>query len=224
MPGEWPPSRAEFFLPNNAYRPVFQGDIFTDVPFVKAKFNNNAATDPNIVVERRMVAVIGYPCDLYANGKLVLIQCVAPIINATNVNIPQNWAGAYTHIPLPDLLGNGTPWAVSLQATANVDARYLLRQNRIASLSEFGWAFFRQRLSLCSTRGMLITEDLTAGGRVTWAETELWSDWCTAGNNETDFDAWLDTTDARLSGFTRRKALEQGMITQVRGMLHTDIQ
>jgi hypothetical protein len=176
-----------------------------------------------VVVERRMVAVIGYPCDLYANGKLVTIQCVAPIVNAAKLNIPANWSGAYTYIPLPDLFNDGNRWAVSLQATANVDARYLVRQNRIASLTEWGWAFFRQRLGLCSTRLMLISEDMVSGGHSTWEETELWTDWCEAGRAESEFNDWFETADTQLSGFTRRRAFEQGMINQVRGMLHAHL-
>jgi hypothetical protein len=219
MSGEWPPSRAEFFLPNNPNRPLFQGDVYEDVPFVKAKFNNNASTNPNITIERRMVAVIGYPCDLYVSGKPAIIQCVAPVVDAAKVNIPSDWSGAYTYVPLADLKGDGTKWAVSLQATANVDARYLVRQNRVASLTRYGWAFFRQRLALCSTRGMFIVEDLTGAGAATWDETELWADWCAAGHPEGAFNAWLNTTDPSLGGFTRRKALEQGMVKTVRGML-----
>jgi hypothetical protein len=33
-------------------------------------------------------------------------------------------------------------WAVALQASGNIDARYLQRKKRTAALSELGWAIF----------------------------------------------------------------------------------
>jgi hypothetical protein len=223
MVSEWPPSRSEFYLPSNRHRPLFQGDVFRDVPFVKARFNNGPSSDPNVTVERRMVAVIGFPCDLYQNGKPVKVQCVAPVVEASKVNIPPTWAGAYTHIPLPDLLEDGVMYAVSLQATANVDERYLVRNNRVASLSRLGWAVFRQRLALCSTRGMFILEDLDHGGAHTWEESELWTQWCAHGRPEEAFPKWLDSLDPTLGGFTRRATMERGMTTQVRGLLANEL-
>jgi hypothetical protein len=76
------------------------------------------------------------------------------------VNRAPTCAGTYTYIPLPDLLEDGVMYAVSSPATANVDERYLVRDNRVASLSRRGGAIFRQRLALCPTRGMFILEDL----------------------------------------------------------------
>lgn len=51
--------------------------MFDDVPFVKAKCAGNPDRDPNRVVERRMVALLGYPCDIYEQGRLVKVQSVA---------------------------------------------------------------------------------------------------------------------------------------------------
>ena len=202
---------------------MFQGDVFRDVPFVKARLNNSPEQDPLVTIERRMVAVIGFPCDLYLSGKPTKVQCIAPIVDASKIKIPPTWSGAFTYIPLPDLLNDGVLYAVALQATANVDARFLLRHNRVASLSKYGWAFFRQRLALCSTRGLFVLEDLESGGLATWEELDLWTQWCVAGRAEADFPEWLDASHPALGGFTRRSAMERGMITQIRGLLATEL-
>jgi hypothetical protein len=215
----WPPSRDEFFLVNNQHRPLFQGDVFGNVPFTKARFNNKPEDDPNVAVERRMVVVIGYPCDLYMNGQPVKVQSVAPVVEATKVGIPPDWSGAYTYAPLPDLLGDGKPYAAALSAVSNIDARYLVRSGRVASLSRLGWATFRQRLVLCSSRSVLLIEDLDAGGAATWEELELWTRWCETGLPEKDFTAWLEDRPVTLGGFSRRQALEQGMGVQISGLL-----
>jgi hypothetical protein len=68
---EWPPPANELYLPASLSRPVFQGDVFKDVPFVKAKNGGSPARDPALAIERRMVVVLTYPCDIYAASRLV---------------------------------------------------------------------------------------------------------------------------------------------------------
>lgn len=79
----WPPSPEDLYLPANGTRPVFQGDVFKDVPFVKARSAGDPNRDPNTVVERRLIAVVGYTCDIYEKGRLVKVQTVAPVVSQT---------------------------------------------------------------------------------------------------------------------------------------------
>ena len=65
----WPPHRDEFFLPLSVHRPIFQGDIFRDVPIVKARAGDQINADPKVTVERRYVMLLGYPCDIYTGSK-----------------------------------------------------------------------------------------------------------------------------------------------------------
>lgn len=51
--GSWPPSPEDLYLDGAQGRPLFQGDVFDDVPFVKARSALNPARDPNLVVDRR---------------------------------------------------------------------------------------------------------------------------------------------------------------------------
>jgi len=219
----WPPTAADYYLACGPERPVFQGDVFGDVPLVKAKSAGNPEKPPNLVVERRMVAVTGYPCDIYAEGRLVRVQTVAPVVPADRLGIPIDWDGAFTFAPLPDLLGDGAWNAVDLRVAANIDASYLRPGHRLRSLSETGWAAFRQRMALCDTRALISLTALQAIGASAWAEVELWQRWNEAGRDPTGFPAWLDTREAALGGFVRRQVLERGMIEQVRVALERDL-
>jgi hypothetical protein len=218
----WPPDPNEFYLTPDAQRPVFQGDVFADVPFVKTKLQNTPEQDPAFAVERRLVTVLGYPCDLYQNGKLVTVQPVALVRPAAGMGIPPDWAGAFTTCPFPGLFDD-EDHAATLQATCNVDARFLRREHRVASLSEIGWAVFRQRLALCSTRMTIHLDDLVDTGRVLWQELELWTMWNRAGRDEREFDRWLGETDAAAGGFSRRAILERGSYSTVLRLLQDEL-
>jgi hypothetical protein len=193
--------------------------VFADVPFTKAKNAGDPSRDPNITIERRTVALLGYPCDMYAQGKLVKVQTVAVVVSAEKFGIPDDWAGAFTLAPLPDLHGDGQVHAVDLRTAANIDASYLVPANRTRSLTEYGWAVFRQRKALCDTRALVSIPALTAIGSATWAEIGFWQKWNEAGKQPADFQPWLDTPDAHLGGFTRRALLDRGMVDQASAAL-----
>lgn len=82
-----------------------------------------------------------------------------------------------------------------------------------------GWASFRQRLGLASTRLLNHLSDLTTVGGALWREMELWTRWNETGRSAPDFQGWLDEREGDLSGFTRRKILCSGMHDIVRASL-----
>ncbi len=219
----WPPGPGEYYLPTSRDRPLFQGDVFDDVPFVKAKSAGNLEKNPNLVVERRRVALLGYPCDIYFGGRLVKVQTVAPVTQAERAGIPANWDGAFTFAPLPDLLGDRAMYAVDLRVAANIDVSYLRAAKRLRSLSEFGWAILRQRMALCDTRALVSTSALTKIGASTWAELELWQRWNEVRHTPEEFQVWFDQPDATLGGFVRRTLVERGMVDQVRAALEKEL-
>lgn len=223
---QWPLSPDDFYLPANHHRPVMQGDVFTDVPFVKAKRGNKLTDSPAVSSERRTVAVLGYPCDIYnsATWKLAKVQTIALVVNADKVGIPENWDGAYQFAPLPDLFGDGVTHAVDLRATANIDAFCLDVSQRQRCLSELGWATFRQRLGLARTRLLNHLSDLTNVGSSLWQEMDLWTQWNQAERSAPDFQRWLDEREVDLGGFTRRIALYRGMHETVRESLISALQ
>ena len=63
-----------------------------------------------------------------------------------------------------------------------------------------------------------VTSTICATGRATWDETELWEQWSVLGRDPSAFSAWLDQLDPMI-GFTRRQALERGMLRLVASTL-----
>lgn len=222
---QWPLKPTNYYLPADHHRPVMQGDVFTNVPFAKAKRGNTLTDAPALSSEPRTVAVLGYPCDIYnpATWKLGKVQTIALVVNAEKVGIPEHWDGAFQFAPLPDLFGDGVMHAVDLRATANIDAFYLDVAQRQRCLSELGWATFRQRIGLASTRLLNHLSDLTAVGSSLWQEMDLWTTWNQAGRPAPGFQQWLDEREADLGGFTRRAALYRGMHETVRDSLRSTL-
>jgi hypothetical protein len=218
LPASWPPVRGDFFRQASLHRPVFQGDLFTGVPIVKARSGGSFATDPSVSIERRTVALLGFPCDVYSGGVLGKAQMVAVVREARKLGVPENWEGAFTACPLPDPFGDGVLWSVDFLTLSPVDRSYLKPENRIACLSEFGWAFFRQRLALCLTRTMIPLDPLEAVGKATWQEIEMWENWNSRGHDPDAFQKWLDGFDVKI-GFTRRTALSRGLGQMVATLL-----
>ncbi|MDP2935402.1 MAG: hypothetical protein Q8O86_02810 [Dehalococcoidia bacterium] len=209
-PSNWPPLRQDFFRGSSLHRPVFQGDIFENVPYVKGQAGDFPGADPKLKVERRKVAALCYPCEMYSNGILARVQTIAVLREAAKLGIPDNWQGAFFSCPLPDLTSDGRTWIIDLRTMGNIDRSFLTPRNRLETLTEFGWAYLRQRLGIYFTRVSYHLGDLQQAGSVTWQETELWEQWCAMGRATEEFQQWLDTTDINI-GFTRRKALERGM-------------
>jgi hypothetical protein len=147
---------------------------------------------------------------MYARGVLARVQTVAVVREASKLSTGDLWTGGFGACPLPDLLGDGVFWAVDFRAICAVDRSYLGAANRLACLTELGWAYLRQRLALYFTRVTTHLFDLQQTGRPTWDETELWEQWNMLGRDPTAFQPWLDTPDPNI-GFTRRRALERGM-------------
>jgi hypothetical protein len=201
-------------------RPVFQGDVFEDVPFVKAMAGNRSADPPRVRIERRYVAALLHPCDMYGTPgrSLNRVQVVA-IVKKADMTVPENWGGAWSVCPLPDLFGDGEMWVIDLNRLANIDRTYLTKENRVRCLSETGWAVFRQRLANAGTRGVPRLEDLIAVGETTWQETQLETEWLSAGRTASSFEEWLEEPDPNLAGLGRLKALERGMVEGVKSSL-----
>jgi hypothetical protein len=206
----WPPTRHEFLRESTPHRPIFQGDIFQGVPNIKAQAGDRPDADPKVRIERRPAMALAYPCEMYARGVLARLQTIAVVREGSKLGIPDDWRGAFGACPLPDLFGDRVLWAVDFRTTSSVDRSYLTEADRVATLTELGWAYLRQRLALYFARVTTHLEDLQQAGRATWDETELWEHWTALGRPSSEFQAWLDLPDPNI-GFTRRQALERGM-------------
>jgi hypothetical protein len=154
---------------------------------------------------------------------LVRPQAIAVVRKADGIHIPADWQGAWGVCPLPDLLGTGDMWVADFRIVTNVDRSYLRKDKRVRSLSETGWAVFRQRLIAATTRAVVAIEDLRHAGAAAWAETAMETLWVAAGRSAATFQAWLNTNDPLIEWPSRRHALEAGMAELVGRSLDAEL-
>ncbi len=206
------PWEGGFYLPPDAARPIFQGDVFADVPLVKVRRGNAFAEDPRPTIERRHVAILGFPCDLYPPRRVELsrVQSIGLVRQLTEA-MSADLDSSYEVCPLPDLFGDGQMWCVDFRLISNVDRFYLTKANRLVSLSEAGWAFFKFRKILCDTRIKVSMDELRRLGRVQWEEVRLWEHWIRTDRAEAEFPAWMDEPNLAFAGSSPRTALEAGI-------------
>jgi hypothetical protein len=225
----WPPTAAEFYLElGGRRRPAFQGDIYTDVPFTKAKGGASPAADPTLSSERRTVATLSHPCDMYSDDgyRLRKPQAVVLVRKETGDGVPDDWDGCYHLCPLPDLHGDGDLWVADFTLVANIDRTYLTADRRLRCLSELGWTVFRQRAALESSRAEVPLEDLRGIGAATWAESLMEMDWLASGRDQASLQQWLNAPDEEhCSGFDQRRDVLQvaGGIERIRGLLRGEV-
>jgi hypothetical protein len=206
-----PPSADEFYLAASESRAVFQGDVFVDVPITKAAAGNTVASEPHWSAKRLHAATVSYPCDIIVASDGVTLnkaQAVVPVYRAADyrITVPDDWEGAWSVCPLPDLVGDGAMWVADFRRITTIDRSYLRLEDRVRCLSEVGWAWFRRRLITALTRGTLPVEDLVEIGASTWAEAEFETRWVVAGRDPKDFQTWLDEVDLSIGVYPSRRA------------------
>jgi len=205
-------------------RPVFQGDIFDDVPIVKMGAGDTATSDPKFPSpNRRSAAPILYPCDMVGpdNVSLVKAQPIALVYDAAEkgLSIPPDWEGVLGVCPLPDLRGDGRMWVADFRRITTVERSYLKPERRVRCLSEYGWAVYRQRLVGALSRAVARVDDMLTVGRSTWVESQMEASWVAADRERRTFHKWLDEPEPGLPYPTRRKALESHEFDVVRAAL-----
>jgi len=218
----WPPQRSDLLLPHSPHRPISQGDIFLYLPFVKASPPREDGPQGRPTIEARAALVLGYPCEMYRKATLLPVQTIAVLRRANDVDVPADWfsrreppQGAFKACPLPDPLGDGELMAVDFRALSNIDAQHLQRATRVASLTEYGTAYLRQRITLCFSRVTVRLSTIIRAGRATFDEMELWELWNERGHPSDEYQRWLDAVDPDL-GAVRRDALERGLRDEIR--------
>lgn len=211
---------------------MFQGDVYRDVPFTKAGGGNNPpeSEPPLSAGRRRHVATLLHPCDIVSEDNVTPLnqQPVAMVYDAaaSGLSISDGWErvpGAMC--PLPDLNGDGRMWVVDFRKITVINRSYLPADRRVRSLSEFGWALFRQSYMRAATRAELSIDDLEVIGKTTWIESEMETHWTTArGEAERSaFHEWLNGFEPESGYASRRRALEAGEVDLVWELLYEEL-
>lgn len=219
LPWPWPPQRDDFFDPPDKHRPVWQGDVFRKVPFGKVRPNPEGRR-PLVDYEPKDVVVLGYPCEMYEGTRLVDLQVVALVQSAKAAGVPEDFfqrrtpPGAYGTCPFPDVFADRTLWVADFRVITIVSNAELTLARRTAALSEYGLAYFRQRIAVGFTRVSPLLSVLEEADREQWVELELWTLWNQQGRTD-DFQKWMGQFDPSL-GAAPRDLLERGQFTTLR--------
>ncbi len=192
---EWLPNR-RFFLPDAtrlSKRPVFQGDVFADVPMAMYGGSKEVGDDGKPLTAKPVFAMLlGHPCSMrVANGRLKSVQTIARVIESPEhcAEWTHPWAGQYALFPLPQLDGEND-YVVDLNQIGICNSEHL--HDRVACLDREGWNGLQWRLVHFFSRFELDLPSLPEINDGLWNEIDLWAAWCDLKGEEDGFQEWLN--------------------------------
>jgi len=182
--------------------PVQQGDVFRGVRV--------PGIDPPDA-EDTLAMVFMHPCVMRKGAVLADRITVFKVSQETMKDRPfERFAGNYSAIPLPDLLGQGRGVHLgSFQSVGTVAGESLDRADRVMTLTKEGRLLLQQRAVHHFTRHVPPLHDLRNGTRGVEREVELLTDWCEAACDskgetavvvteaEKEFDEYLSSEGRR---------------------------
>ena len=167
----------------NAHRPLFTGDIFSDVEI--------SGVGPSTAI------VIGHPCSIRGkNGRLAERMPVAAVKTHAPVP-PDRWCNGYfSMMPLAGLPAEGDFHVAHLDLFGLALTSELSAAERLACLSQPGINQLQQRLVFHQTRLEVPPGKFQQAFDHTYEEAELMEDWTTALSvvddcPESSFESWI---------------------------------
>lgn len=147
-------------------RPVFTGDVFTDVAVLG---------DPKV---RISALLLQHPCALRANGVDLVPRLLVAEVRAGDLIPPNKWNGNYKVMPLPELGGEGRHYQAHLREPYLVQPDALRSATRIACMSQIGVNLLLQRWVHHNSRVVVPTFEYQRTTAAQFEEADLVEDWC----------------------------------------------
>jgi MoCo/4Fe-4S cofactor protein with predicted Tat translocation signal len=195
------------FLPEDPYldrqdkphvrpdRPLSQGDVFVDIPLVRAAKHSETSAHrfiaPTKIGPNALGMLVTHPCSSRSRSTHALKESVsiAPVVRCPPEFGPP-WGGYYECFPLPGLR-DGKDYVADLSAICPVRSEYL-NGHRIACLGTEGLAALFHRLALNDSRLDRIPDHFAAEAERLSTETNLWELWVAKHSTEDGFQEWLN--------------------------------
>jgi hypothetical protein len=197
-------------------RPLFTGDVFSDVTIPGIDGNNIAI-------------IVGHPCTIRGARGLPAERISVAVVRPHQAAPPHRWSvGFFDRMPLPELQGDEF-YAAHFIDSAPVASATLDPGKRVACLTEFGVNLLQQRMIWHLTRLEVPTARLHEAFSHTFEEADLLEEWLEtfdlastsleeataqfddfirtkAGDGEATFQDWLREPQRRSSVRNRMRA------------------
>lgn len=176
-------------------RPIFQGDIITDVPLPLLPKAPPAQGIHGIEFVDSIVMVIPHPCQCYYGDKLRPSLTVAPVTQVLNFdNFGEDRTGKKDCFALPDLYswkGEEVSYVANFGKIQSVPNSYLVTSRRIACLSHMGLGLLSKRFIQFQSRVPSRLGDVMATTEKQWNEAFLMQAWVQKNGKLKGFSSWM---------------------------------
>lgn len=181
-------------------RPIYQGDVFADVPLIVPPENAPPAGEATVEVTRGLAMVVPHPCQCYHGDRLRPYLTLAPVWTVPNYgDFRPDRTGAKDKFALPDLPHRTSDGWESATCVADfgrlfsAPSNWLQLSSRVACLSHKGLGLLAKRVLGFQLR---YTPDLTTAMAFTaseWTEATLMQAWVRKNGKLAGYSKWLRT-------------------------------
>lgn len=200
-PGELYHARGEIMQDTEQDRPLYQGDIFDNVPLIALP--KDPPTPPKAILDINLqtVMIVPHPCQCYYGDKLRPFITVAPVQQVENYdNFTETKTGAKDKFGLPSLRVHQKDSWEYLDHVANfskifsVPNKWLSIRNRIACLSHQGLGLLAKRVLGFQLRDNSTTlANAMAFTQAEWSEAFLMQAWVRKFGSLKGYSIWMQT-------------------------------
>jgi hypothetical protein len=174
-------------------RPLFQGDIFTEIPLPVLPKTAPTIGKSQIEFVESIAMVVPHPCQCYYGDKLRPAITVAPVTQVLNYdNFGKDRDGKRDAFALPDLMGGeGVSYIANFGKLVSLPSSYLELSKRIACLTHMGIGLLSKRFIRFQSRVPSQLAQVMAFSQDQWNEAYLMQAWVRKFGKLKGFTEWM---------------------------------
>ncbi|MEV0093382.1 hypothetical protein [Streptomyces sp. NPDC050738] len=177
-------------------RPLFQGDIFVDVPLPLLPKKPPVQGKVEIDFAESIVMIIPHPCQCYYGDKLRPFITVAPVTQVLDYeNFGEDRTGRKDKFALPDLMmqkgEDHKSFVADFGKIQSVPQAYLRTSDRVGCLSHMGLGLLAKRFIQFQSRVPSEMAQVMAFTQDQWHESFLMQRWVRRRGSLKGFTEWI---------------------------------
>ncbi len=185
-------------------RPLFQGDVFADIPILQLPTTPPASLDASaeFAYNPQLAMLVPHPCQCYNGDNLRPYLTVAPVSLVEDyATFGEDKKGAKDKFALPDLLvrnpasGEWEPRShvANFGRLTSIPKKYFRESKRVSCLSHQGLGLLAKRLTTFQLRHEVELANAMAYTTEEWHEAKLMQAWVRKNGKLKGFAAFLRT-------------------------------